>query len=82
MILEIGSGIAVIILVAIAFDMYKSEKKTMGEKMNWKLLNIGCKGMANVSCNLSGIIELELQDVDMDFLEDVPTSEIAKWHSK
>ena len=37
--------------------------------------------MANVSCNLSGIIELELQDVDMDFLEDVPTSEIAKWHS-
>lgn len=46
-----------------------------------KLLNIGCKGLANVSCNLSGIIELELQDVDMDFLEDVPTSEIAKWHS-
>jgi hypothetical protein len=31
MILEIGSGIAVIILVAIAFDMYKSEKRRFGE---------------------------------------------------
>ena len=40
MILEIGSGIAVIILVAIAFDMYKSEKRrwgsNIGEKNKWK----------------------------------------------
>jgi hypothetical protein len=29
--MEIGSGIAVIILLAIAFDMYKSEKRRFGE---------------------------------------------------
>ena len=44
-------------------------------------MQIECKGIDDVSASSSGIITVDLQQVDMSFLEDLESDEIVRNHN-
>lgn len=46
-----------------------------------KKLDIECKGIGNLSLGKRDYVVIELEDVDMSFLEDVPSAVIVSNHN-
>ena len=42
-------------------------------------LEIRCRGVANISASLHGDMNVDLEQVDLSFLENIPVEDIAKY---
>jgi len=42
-------------------------------------ITIECAGIANLSAQSEGKISIDLQEVDISFIEDIPLSGVAQW---